>query len=725
MNRSKTGSRFFVAIAVSLSAVFLLATTANVAYAAEALSVTALTTGTDNLIGATNANWVFTATTTLGSDILPGDVVQLFFPNITQGAMPFVVSGATIAATSSNMAPGSVFNLYANPMAPVPGVVGAQTQNGPVVFGFATTTIPGGTTFSITIGGITNATGQISLLQNLVFTIKAGIPQGGQPEGTLNTPKFNASGALIATRSLARAGGSLVSDNNSSITATSYSTSTATSFTFTITTTTAIPVGGKIGINFPSEFNLQNATTTVLAQSISNNTAAKVANGAIATTTGQGTNRVVLTTSNAVVNAGDILTVTVGGLTNPAVAGVYRPFSLFTMKANNGLLDGSYFGFEPSDFGSGAPPPQDTLHIGGLNKIIIQVRKQSGGSAIALAGAELTQVKVGAGCPDKQFFIGERWLGANSNTQYDKVLDCNYMLGVMPFNQGDASFFDTFLPPGFKNLNVVSSLGVGQIATTTLVFGVPNATTTLKLTGGVPGQNAFINAFSTDNQSFSEVYTTANYTTPGFAGNGDGYAKIRIDSGKDWSFNVEGGMMGSSANFQNAAGAKLWPPVIPSIRLTGASTTNINMGIFPYVLADKNLVVTLTKSGGGLGNIDNACIGVMRSGGGIFMGPQDMICQTNYDSDGNSSLDSYRFKVPSGTITVQINRGGFGPPVEYPVAISAATTTKIVALSSPTSYINVTVRTSGGTAINGAPVFAHGSNGFGDAMTGTTGTTTL
>lgn len=726
MNSMKTSFRFFAAAVVSVSAIFLFATTATVAYAVDELSVAAKTLGTDNLIGATNTQWVFTATTT--SDIATGTVIQLFFPNITQGAAPFTVSSPTIIATSSNMTGigiFGIFNLYASPFAPVPGVVGAQSGSGPVVFGYATSTIPGGKTFSITIGGIANAAGQISLLQNLVWTIKAGTPADpGQPGGALSSTVFNSSGSLTATISLVRAGGALVSDNNSSVTASSYSTSTAASYTFVIKTTTEIPIGGKVGINFPSTFSLQNATTTVLAQSISNNTAAKVANGAIATTTGQGINRVVFTTSNAVVNAGDILTVIVGGLTNPSTAAVYRPFSLFTMKANNGLLDGSYFGFESTDFGSGAPPPQDTVHIGGLNKIIIQVRKQSGGSTVALSGGELTQVKVGAGCPDKQFFMGERWLDANSIAQYDKVLDCNYMLGVNPFDKSNESFFSSFLPPGFKNLNVVSSGGVGQIATTTLVFGVPNATTTFKLTGGVAGQNAFINAFSADNQSFSDVFTDTTYATPGFAANGDGFARIPINSGKDWSFTVFGGTATSSGNFASSTGAKLWPPVIPSIRLTGASTTNIDMGTFPYVVADKNLVVTLTKSGAS-GNVTTACVGVMRSGGGIFMGPQDMVCQANYDSDANSSLDAYRFKVPAGTITVQIDRGGFGAPLEYPIGISAATTTKSVALSSPTSFISVTVQTSGGTAINGAPVFAHGSSGFGSAMTGTTGTTTL
>ena len=716
MNLLKARLHVFAAIATVASAFFLFFTTAPLAYAVDEFSVIPSTAATDNLIGATNAQWVFTATTT--AEIATSSVIQLIFPNISQGAVPFSITGASVLATSSDMV--GVFDLYTTPTGAVSGVVAAQSQLGPVVYGYATSTIPAGTMFSVTLTGITNATGQLSVLQNLAWMVYAGTPADpGQPESTLSSTAFNAANQT-ASRGLIRGGGALVSDVSSAISATSYATSTATSITLAIKTTTEIPIGGKIGINLPSEYSLMNATVT--DTEIINGGSATVVNGAIATSTGQGVNRVILTTSGDVVSAGDILTVTINGLTNPATAGVYRPFSIFTMKANSGLLDGSYFGFEPADFGSGAPPPQDTLHVGGLNTIIIQVRKQSGGSTVALTGNELTSVKVGAGCPDKQFFIGERWLDASSNAQYDNALDCNYMLGVSPFDASDQSFYNNFLPPGFKSLNVVSSGSTGAIATTTLVFGVPNSTTTLKLTGGVAGQTAFIQAFSSENESYTEVFTDTTYATPGFDGSGNGYARVLIDSGKDWSFNVMGGVFGSGANFSNGAGAKLWPPVIPSIRLTAASTSNL--GTFPYVVADKNLVVTLSKSGAS-GNVDNACVGVMRSGGGIFMGPQDMVCQTNYDSDGNSSLDSYRFKVPAGTITIQIDRGGFGAPLSYPVGITNATTTKTIALSSPTSYIVVNVETSGGTAINGAPVFAYGSSGFGNGMTSTTGSTTL
>ncbi|OGZ11959.1 MAG: hypothetical protein A3C93_05975 [Candidatus Lloydbacteria bacterium RIFCSPHIGHO2_02_FULL_54_17] len=679
------------------------------------LTVLPVASTTDNLIGATNTQWNITATTT--ANIMAGGVLQFFLPSVNQ-AQPFDAQTVTLISETSNIA------LYAHPsnLNQAHGV-GFGGEGGTIIYGFATTTIPQGTVFTIRLGGIRNAAGQLSSMSGLVWTVKAGTTTDvGQPFGGLvSPPAFN----QTSTESLLRLGGGLVSDVNSAITPSTTATGTAASYTFSIKTATSVPIGGKIVINFPTEFSLQNATTTVLAQNI-NGAGALVANGAIATTTGNGMNRVILTTSGAVVEAGDVITVTVGGLTNPTTAGVYRPFFINTTKANNGLIDGSYFGFEPSDYGSGAPPPNDTVHIGGKNTLIIQVRKQSGGSTVALSGGELTQVKVGAGCPDKQFFIGERWLDANSSATYNKVLDCNYIVGVAPFSAGDTSFFNTFLPPGFKSVNTVTTGGVGQTATTTLVFGVPSATATLALTGGVAGQNAFINAFSNDFMSFSPVFTTTAYTTPGFDGSGNGYAQMKITKNQDWNFTVFGGAFdGGGGNFSDTNGNVYWPPVIPTqnIATTSANPTQ-NIGAFAYVLANKNLVVTLTKSGSA-NTINDACVGVKRSGGGLFMGAQDVICQPNYDNDANSSLESYRFKVPAGTIIIEVSRFGFGAPEEFSVGVSAATTTKSIAFASPTSFIRVTAVTSDGVALNGAPVFAYGSSGFGNAMTGTTGTTTI
>lgn len=692
------------AFSLSAAALFALITfLIPVSYAAaDTLTAAPSTPNLHDLIGATNTTWVFTATAS--STIDRGNVVQFVLPSVVQ-AQPFSVGTPTLVATTS-------ISLYPSAIATTttPGVSFAQGPSGPVIYGFATSTVPAGTTFSVTLGGINNAVGQLSSMSNLAWNVRAGTTTDPtQPGGSLSQTAFIAT----STRSLIRAGGALVSDVNSRITATSYDAgATNVSYTFSITTATNILSGGKIGINFPAEFSLQNATTTA-AQTIDSTTGTIVAAGAIATSTGAGTNRVILTISGPNVAGGDVITVRVDGLTNPATAGVYRPFSVFTMKLNSGLVDGSYFGFEQSDYSSGAPPPNDTVYIGGKNTLNVQVLKANGsGGTTALSAGDIAQVKVGVGCPDKQYFMGTQWLNSSGVATYRNILDCNYMTGVDPFNQGSSTFYSSFLPPGMKMVNLVSSGGVGQTSTTTLVFGVPNATTTIALTGGVSGKNAFINAYSADNQSFSNVFTDTTYTTPGFNGSGNGYAQIPINSGEDWNFNVMGGMFGSSANFTDGSGNKYWAPVIPSVRLTAGTTTPVNLGSFAYVQASNTLNVSLVDTSGGA--ITNACVGVSRSGGGVFMGPQDMICAPN------AAGNVYQFKVPSGAITINVNRNGFGAPAQYPVAISGATN-KTITLSAPTSFINVTVQTSGGTAIKGAPVFANGSSGFGNAMTDSTG----
>ncbi|MHB8651941.1 MAG: fibronectin type III domain-containing protein [Minisyncoccota bacterium] len=694
---------FFVTVATAFLGFAALTVPVTFAFA-DTLTVLPSSAGTDDLIGATNAQWTFTATTT--GAISRGNVIQFTLPSVVQ-AQPFGVGTPLLIATTS-------ISLYpsAIPTTTIPGVSVANTPGGPVIYGFATSTVPAGTTFSVTLGGINGATGQLSSMSNLAWNVKAGTTADPtQPGGSLSQTAFIAT----STKSLIRAGGALVSDVNSRITATSYNVSaTNVSYTFSIKTTTTVPIGGKIMVNFPSTYDLSGATTTS-TQTVSTS-GAQVAMGAIATSTGTGTNRVILTTSAAAVTAGNVITVTVNGLTNPATAGVYRPFSIFTAKANNGLIDGSYFGFEQSDYGSGAPPPSDTVYIGGKNTLVVQVLKANGsGGTTALTAGDIAQVKVGVGCPDKGYFMGTQWLNSSGVATYNNILDCNYMTGVDPFSKGDSSFYSTFLPPGMKMVNVVSSGGVGQTSTTTLVFGVPNATTTLVLTGGVSGKNAFINAYSADNQSFANVYQTTGYSTLGFDGSGNGYAQIPINSGEDWNFSVVGGTFGSGANF-TSGGIEYWAPVIPSIRLTGASTTPVNLGSFAYVSASNTLNVSLVDTSSA--PITNACVGVSRSGGGVFMNQQDVVCSPN-------SGNNYQFKVPSGTIIINVNRNGFGVPAQYPVAISSATTNKTITLAAPTSFINVTVQTSGGTAINGAPVFANGSSGFGNAMTGSSGTTKI
>ncbi|MDE1874931.1 MAG: peptidoglycan-binding protein [Patescibacteria group bacterium] len=713
-------------IIAALSFVFFIGSA--VVSAADLLTVAPNTAGTDDLIGAQNANWTFTATTT--NAIAAGDVIEFIFPTHVNQITPFSTTSApTLVATSSKGITGGSFNVYVGPqnknIVAAGGALPSQmTSNGLAIYGFATTTIDAGATISMAVSGLGNPAGQLSSVQNLPFVVQAGTLNDSTNLGSgfSGGPKYSAT----STVTLARAGGALVSDAHSSVADSSNDTGASVTVTVSITLASALPAGSKIGVNLPAEFDLTNATTTAAdAAGISTTTGPIVAESAFATTTSAGTNRIVFTTSGGTVPAGNTLTVSIGGLKNPSNAGVFRPFSVFTMKSNNGLLDGSYFGFEQSDYSSGAPSPTDAIYVGGHNRLAIQVLKQTGSGTTTLSAADLSQVSVAAGCPDKQFFMGQRWLDANGVAVYSNILDCNYMLGVDPFNQGSASFYSSFLPPAMKTVNLVASGSTGSTATTTLVFAVPDATTTiaLKLPNAVTGAHAFIQSYSADNQSFSPVFTDTTYTTSGFDASGNGYAIIPIHSGTSWSFNVVNGSFGSSANFKDSSGAEYWPPVISPVTVTSATTTNVSLGTYSYVKADQTLLVNLTTTIGGA--ITDACVGVMRNGGGVFSQPQDMTCSPNYSN-------SYRFKVPSGAITVVVNRPGFGNQGEFPVAVAsstpAATTTSSFVLSSPTNYVNALVNISANgttTPVKGAPVFAQGSNGFANGITDSTGSVKL
>lgn len=694
--------QFVVFGAVLLSSLFLCLGTVSAAN----LTVTPNTNNTDNLIGASNASWKFTATTT--AELVAGDIIQIVLP-LTSNVQPFSLGNVLVVSSST---PGLV--LYPTRATSTQGMGAAMNEaNRAVIYGFATSTIPSGTTFWVTVSGINNPVGMLSFLQDLTWTINGGTPDSANnPQGGL-TRKFEP--ALTATRPVIRAGGPLVSDENSGIVASSYALSAANTLTFTIRATSSIPAGGKIVINLPSEYSLLHATasTQYINASTSNELRAVIANGAIATTTGGGVNSVTLTTSANETGAGDILTVVLSGLTNPATAGVYRPFYIYTTKANGGLLDGSTQGFEDSDYGSGAPPPIDMVTIGGDNNINIQVVKQLANNATSsLTADERAQVKITAGNPDKGFFAGQRWLDSLGQAHYVNLLDGTYMIGTEPFSKGDSTFYESFLVPAMKSINAVG----GITATTTIVFGVPDASTTIEIDGGVSGQNAFVNAYSDSFQSFTPVYTSTAYTTPGFnAGTGKGYAKLNVKSGQNWNFTVMSGEFGSSGNF-TSGGVRYWPPSIPATYIATAGTHDL--GAVAYIQADQTLNVTLKKSGTDT-TVANACVGVKPSGGGqSFMGVQDQICTPN------AANNVYQFKVPTGSVTVTVSRPGFGKPEEYPVGING-TTNKTINLSSPDNYISITVRDVSGNGIVGAPVFAHGSNGFGQEMTGSGGTTTI
>ncbi|PIT93907.1 hypothetical protein COU00_01805, partial [Candidatus Falkowbacteria bacterium CG10_big_fil_rev_8_21_14_0_10_43_11] len=346
------------------------------------------TSGTDNLIGQTNAQWKFTMTN--ATELAPGSAVQVILPNISN-APPFTFGTPAIVSTSSVAAIGFSYTVAAN--------------SGTRTLGLTTVTaIPAGTTFSITVNGINNPLGSQTNLTNLTWTFRTGTIGAGGPAGADITI---VDGPATATRSLIRGGQSIFSAADSAITASNYAVSAANvTYTFSFVATTSIPIGGKINIHFPADFTVDNATTSSTLQADINGSSANApqiaATGAVATSTSNGRNDVIFTTSGAATGGVNTVTVAVGGITNPSTANAYRPIYIYTTNANGGLLDGSPFADSANDVYNG-PPPVDSIHIGGTNDMIISVYKQSGADLIKLSAAEIAQVRVGVGCPDKQF----------------------------------------------------------------------------------------------------------------------------------------------------------------------------------------------------------------------------------------------------------------------------------------------------------------------------------
>ncbi len=691
--------------------VFVYNAKAGVIAATAAAPVTA---GVDNLIGQTNARWKFTMT--LPTGLTQGQVVQIIMPAIS-GGPPFSFGTPTIlATTTTGLAFGFDPTVTVNP-GPGPGTF---------TLGFvATTTIPN-TSFSITVDGINNPLGSQLSLTGLNFVFKTGsLGPSNNPAGADIVPidgPTNAAGLLI------RGGTAIFSSADSAITASSYAAgATNVTYTFSFVATTSIPIGGKINVHFPTEFTITNATTTALEAAInadinggSANTPLIAATGAIATSTSAGRNDIIFTTSGEATGGKNTVTVAVGGITNPATANAYRPIYIYTTNDNDGLLDGSPFADSVNDVYNG-PPPVDSIHIGGTNNMIISVYKQVGADLVKLNAAEIAQVRAVVGCPDKQFFVGTRYLDNNASTTFSNLLDCNYKVGIEGSEGSSnattsASFFDTFLKPGMMDVSAVG----GGTKNINLVFGVPDETWTGTITGGptTGSSKAVVQAFDGKYESWNPIFTDTNYTTQGFAGSGNGFFRLKVKTGSSWKINV----MSSGATIADGSGNKFWPPVIPSIY--ASSTDSTNLGSFAYILADQTLTITLKNSATGDTITGNTCVGVKRTGGGMFMGSQETNCIANVVND-------YVFKVPTGAITVEVMKQGVGKSDEYPLSISGATA-KTINVSSPSSYITVTVRDSVtsaqyplGTPISGAPIFANSSSGFGQAMTNSSGVATI
>jgi|GEM_PF-1549422 len=658
-----------------------------------------------NLFGAENTLWTFNVTTS--EDLVPGDVVQFQWPYLAQ-ADNYHLQNASLL-NSSNITLYQSYGMGGGVNANHLQYYGHQGQ-GDMLFGYVDETIPAGTQFHVAIRGINNpyprgGFGQANPYDNILMRVVAGTPEvQEEPFGAL-TEKVNAT----TTFSLDQLGDRIVSDYNSNIIASSYATGTVAQYTFSFTATSSIPSVGKVVLVFPDGFDISGAYLSETININNSSTPAQVLTSGVTTSTANGMNRVILRVSNASTTAGDVITATIKGIRNPVAKGVYRGLFVYTAVSNMGLIDGSFGGFNPNDYQG--PPPVDTIHIGGNNTVNVEVYKEENGSRVLLSPEEAALMKIGMDCPDKKFYVGDRYLNSSASARFENLLDCNYNIWIQPVSTDKSvliQFMQNYLPPNRKMVRALD----GSTATGTLTFGVPDATLTFSL-DNLPanysaGQGIIdVNAYSDNYMGFSPVFTNTNYNVPGTNGSGQGFARIKVKQGETWKPGIQGGTL-------YVGGKKYWPPNIPSVYI---GTSTVEAGNYSYVLAEKNLTVTIRNSADN-GVVTDACVSVQQVGSGDFMGrSQDQTCNPN-------SGNNYQFKVPEGQVEVNVERFG-GKTQKQTVQVGASGATTTVYLAAPTNFIAVNVVDSEGNNISGAGVFAHGSSGNANGVTDTNGSANL
>lgn len=140
--------------------------------------------------------------------------------------------------------------------------ISTSTVGSTMIYGFVSSTIPAGSSFSATVQGIKNPIGSLTAFESLVWQLKAGTPlDGNEPWGDLSTTKTSTTSLSL---SLGRSGEEIIIEEDSGVTASSYDVGdTNVDYTFVFTASSSIPEGGKIFLNFPSGFDLSGATVSI------------------------------------------------------------------------------------------------------------------------------------------------------------------------------------------------------------------------------------------------------------------------------------------------------------------------------------------------------------------------------------------------------------------------------------------------------------------------------
>ncbi|MEK7211430.1 MAG: hypothetical protein AAB731_02255, partial [Patescibacteria group bacterium] len=657
--------------------------------------------------------------------------VELIFPNFSAGASsyePFNLANATITYNTASTSTADDPSLRARATSTVYKVNSGDSARRRLVVEMTTTTLAN-TYVTLQVDNLTNPVGKLSSgLSSMVWKVRTGTlgidgTDGGR---TVNSTGYDGGATgndSAAYTGMARAGGVMVSSSSTRIVANSYAAAaTNVIYTFGFKPTTNVPIGGKIVVVFPSAYNISTAATTTADNDLNVSYAGAPVVMSMTTSTatiqGGGTTvkKVTLVIGTAKLTGNQPITVVLSGITNPATAGVQRPLYVYTTLADNGLIDGSTDGFDPVDY-SNQPPPEDTVHIGGNNNLVFTVFKiNANGTTSTLSGSELTSVKVEMGCPDKQFFVGSKYLDANSQATFKNLLDCNYFARVGPNNSTDFSFWMTMMQPA--PITIAATAGATPATTTaTMSFKVSSAEIRGEIRGGAASEGASLfvrgfdpNGFESMSPLFSKPLTdpTLNVATDmGLSATGTGYFSVRAATTSTWNITFPTSSFLSSTT-------TYWMPVVPDQVIENAATTTLP--ILRFVTASKTLTVQLRKADGTT-VVNDGCVSVKRAGAGMMMGGMNALCS---QSGGN-----YVFKVPSGDMVIDVFRAG--RPEQYPVSIGAGDVTKMIKMSAPSTYITVNVLDSDGNAMNGVPISARAESGFGfgNAMTNTSGAATV
>lgn len=672
---------------------FLFAPTAH-AGAITSLTVSPSVADDDDLSGNTSADWEFTINneTALSTST---DAVVITFPDILNGNWVLTNATSTIITTGGDSLQFATTSMY--------------TSNKTVIIVATSSQDSANNDFTVNIHGVVNPTldyDSFSISQT--WNVKT---------CTLNTPGDASSGcasdidsATTATDTIGRKGQSM---DSWSYTPNDYSTgATNVSYTISLEATTALQTGDKIGVVFPTGFDITNA-------SVSNQTIVEGGNAQITTTS-------LSTTTNPIqivkiqIDSGSIdptatstITFTIDGIDNPSTKGSYGTTKVYTTNSRDGIYDGTVYGFEePSGF---APPPPEQIQIGGTNTITGVVKVKTSTTTRTVTATEAAQIKVAGGCPDKQFFAGTKSIASDGTFTYNNLIDATYMFGIMPNNPSDSSFFESYLQPSMMQLAVVD----GETATITPTFIIPDSVITGSITGGPANEIAVhMRAYNTNSESFQPLFNSTNYTSQGLDSNGTGYFKIKTSSDSTWHISF------LSETTLTSGGTEYWAPSVDPIYIEpGKATTSPSA--YSYVTASKTLNVKLQTADGTVIDENTSpypCINVTRANAGIMGPPSGATCNTTNVGGDNV----YQMSVPTGALMIEVMMAGDFK--QYPVTIKNSDTTvsKTITLSRPKQYISGSVADGDSFSIQGASIMAQGSNGtFRQTLTDSNGDYTI